>query len=202
MIRGFFVKRIFLILPLVFILLSPLKVYGENNSNDLDLTTNPGKVLFDLTNVKPGDSVIRDLTITNNGNKDFKYLTSNNFISGSDLFYRKLDLKIKDNNTVLYDGKLSKFAKLEPRLLESKHNEKLIFNIQIPTDLGNEYQGLDTEFQLKFYVEGTLGGILPANGPKLPVTGTNTYNYFVAGAIIVLGGLLLQFLIKRKNLIV
>jgi LPXTG-motif cell wall-anchored protein len=181
------------------LILFPLRIFAEGNNTVINLTTNPEKVLVELTNIKPGDSVSRELTITNNGTDDFKYLTSNSFVSGSNLFFRKLDLKIEDKSTVLYDGKLSKFNKLEPRLLESKHNEKLTFYIKVPTELGNEYQGLDTEFEFKFYVEGTLGGILPANGPKLPETGTNMFNYILAGSALLIIGLVTQYLLKRKK---
>jgi LPXTG-motif cell wall-anchored protein len=192
--------RIISLFVIIVFVLTPLKTYAENNIPSIDLTTNPDKVLFDLSNVKPGDSVTRELIIKNNGTDDFNYLASNSFISGSNLFFRKLDLKIEENSTVLYDGKLSNFTKLGPRSLKSNQNKKLKIYIQVPPNLGNEYQGLEMEFQFKFYVEGTLGGILPATGPKLPVTGTNTFNYLVAGAVLFLGGLLLQFLINRKKL--
>jgi LPXTG-motif cell wall-anchored protein len=182
------------------LILSPLWTFAEGNNTVINLTTSPGKVLFDLSNIKPGDSVTRELVITNNGKKDFEYITYSDFLSGSELFYRNLDLKIMDKSKTLFEGKLSKFDKLEPRLLGSKQKEKITFYINVPIELGNEYQGLDTEFEFKFYVEGTLGGILPANGPKLPDTGTNMFNYILAGSALLIIGLFTQFfMLKRKN---
>ena len=69
----------------------------------------------------------------------------------------------------------------------------------MPMELGNEFQGLRCEFQFKFYVEGTLGGILPADGPKLPNTGSDMFNILLAGAVLVLTGSTIQFFLKRRN---
>jgi LPXTG-motif cell wall-anchored protein len=192
--------RFILILIIFALILFPLQTFDKANNTVIELITSPGYVLFDLSNIKPGDSVTRELVITNNRTEDIKYITSCNFLTGSELFYRKLDLIIEDKSKTLYDGKLSKFNKLELGLLESKQYEKLTFYIKIPIDLGNEYQGLKTGFQFKFYIEGTLGGILPADGPKLPETGSNMFNYLVAGTVLVITGLLIQyFIIKRKK---
>ncbi|MDF2791158.1 MAG: hypothetical protein K0S80_4260 [Neobacillus sp.] len=189
---------LFLSILIVFLLV-PEATYGEIQNNEIDLTTNPGKVLFDLTNMKPGDSVSRNLIIKNNGKQDFKYLASSKFLSGSEIFYDKLELTIKDKNGIIYQGKLFEFNKMSPRLLKNNQNENLLFFVQVPMELGNEFQGLMTNFQIKLYVEGTLGGAIPADGPKLPATGTNTFNYLIAGAVLVLSGSILQFFIKRRH---
>ncbi|MCM3692725.1 TasA family protein [Neobacillus niacini] len=192
-------KRKILFITIFFLLLIPTQSYGEINHNEIDLTTNPGKVLFDLTNMKPGDSVTRNLSIGNNGKQDFNYVASSKFLSGSEIFYNKLDLIVEDKNGPIYQGKLFEFDKLSPRLLKSKQSEKLTFFIKMPMELGNEFQGLECEFQIKLYVEGTLGGILPADGPKLPNTGSDMFNILVVGAVLVLTGSTLQFFIKRRN---
>jgi LPXTG-motif cell wall-anchored protein len=83
--------------------------------------------------------------------------------------------------------------------LKSKNSEELTFSIYFPYELGNEFQNLNCEFQFKFYVEGTLGGTLPVDGPKLPETGTNTFNILVAGAVLVLIGSIINFIIKRRR---
>jgi LPXTG-motif cell wall-anchored protein len=185
-------------LLLIFVLLFPLAALGDVNNGEIDLTTRPGKVLFDLSNVKPGDSVVREFVISNNGIQDFSYITSSRFLSGSEEFYNQLDLTIKDATGVLYEGKLKDLTSLDPRLLRSEHSETLLFLINIPMELGNEYQGLSTEFQLKLFVEGTLGGVLPADGPRLPNTATNMFNLIIAGAVLVLGGGIYYFRNKRK----
>ena len=192
-------KKLTHLIMFFLLVISPVQVYAETNTNEIDLTTDPGKVLFDLTNIKPGDSVSRNIIIKNNGNQDFNYLASSKFLTGSEIFYDKLDLTIKDKNGVIFQGKLFEFNKLSPRLLKSNQNENLQFHVKVPMELGNEFQGLSTYFQIKLYVEGTLGGAIPADGPKLPATGTNMFNILVAGAVLVLTGSFFQFYIKRRK---
>jgi LPXTG-motif cell wall-anchored protein len=188
------------IIFLVFIFFIPaLSVTANTIDRNINLTVNPEKVLFDLTNLKPGDTIERKLTIINNGNSDFNYITTSKFLEGSQRFNEKIDLRISDINRVLYEGKLSNFNKLKGRVLDKNTNESLIFSIKIPYELGNEYQGEISKVQFKFYVEGTLGGVLPADGPKLPNTGSDMFNILVVGAVLVLTGSTLQFFIKRRN---
>lgn len=193
-------KKIILLLTLFFWVFVPVRIYGQiGNNNQIDLTTNPANVLFDLTNMKPGDSITRNLSIENNGNQDFNYIASSKFLSGSEIFYNKLDLIVEDKNGLIYQGKLFEFDKLSPRLLNSNQNENLTFFIKMPRDLGNEFQGLDTEFQIKLYVEGTLGGALPADGPKLPNTSSDMFNILIVGAVLVVTGSTYQFILKRRS---
>jgi LPXTG-motif cell wall-anchored protein len=193
-------KKVTFFIIFLFLMLAPLKTFAVTNNNEINLTTSPGYVLFDLSNVKPGDSVYRDLVIKNNGSQDFKYITSSKFLSGSEVFFDKLDLIVSDKNGTIYNGKLFEFNKLAPRLLKSKQNEKLSFYIKVPMELGNEFQGLSIDFQFKFYVDGTLGGLLPANGPALPNTGTNMYNILASGIVLILVGIFLQMFAKYKGI--
>jgi LPXTG-motif cell wall-anchored protein len=167
-------------------------------TEEIGIETSPHKVFFEITNVRPGDIYTKVLTIQNNGSQNFNYLFSNRFLTGSESFYNELLLKVTDQSGVLFSGKLKDFNKLNSRLLKSNKSEKLALSISIPQELGNGFQGLDTEFQFNFYVEGTLGGLLPADGPKLPETGSNMYNILVLGAVLILFGLILQFA-KRKR---
>lgn len=192
-------RKILLHITIFLLFITPLRVFGATTNSEIDLTTNPGKVLFDLTNMKPGDSVTRNLSIGNNGKQDFNYIASSKFLSGSEIFYNKLDLIVEDKNGPIYQGKLFEFENLSSRLLKSNQSENLTFFIKMPMELGNEFQGLDTEFQIKLYVEGTLGGVLPADGPKLPNTGSDMFNILVVGAVLVLTGSTFQFIIKKRN---
>ncbi|WP_404330875.1 TasA family protein [Mesobacillus maritimus] len=185
-------------LLLIFVLLFPIGAAANINNGEIDLTTRPAKILFDLSNVKPGDSVARDFVIINNGIQDFNYITSSKFLSGSEHFYNQLDLMIEDANGILYEGKLKDLTGLEPKFLEGQQSENLLFVIKVPIELGNEFQGVSTEFQLKLFVEGTLGGVLPADGPMLPNTATDMFNLIIAGAVLVLGGGIYYFKNKRK----
>lgn len=51
---------------------------------------------------------------------------------------------------------------------------------------------------MKFYAEGTLGGVLPVDGPKLPETGTNTFNILIAGIILALGGGFIFYYLRKR----
>lgn len=186
-------------LLLLLIVLFPLQTYGDTTNKEVDLTTSPSRILFDLTNIKPGDSVIRNLKIYNNGATDINVIVTNKFLSGSQIFYNQIDLEIQDQGETIYKGKLNRFKKLSPQLLKSKRNKDLNFQIRVPLEIGNEYQGLDSEFQFKLYAEGTLGGLLPANGPKLPETGTNMFNFLVSGIVLFFIGIFSYFYQMRKK---
>ncbi|MBS4215971.1 LPXTG cell wall anchor domain-containing protein [Neobacillus rhizophilus] len=188
-----------LIILLILLVMLPNQVLGATGTKVLNLTVDPQKVLFDIRNVKPGDSFPRKIAVMNKGNNGFKYIVTNKFITGSKEFYDRLILKIEDGTKVVYEGNLKDFEKLDPRLLKSKSKEDLYFYITVPYELDNKYQGLNCEFQLKFYVEGTLGGALPADGPRLPATGTNMFNFLVAGITLVLAGGTLQFIKSRRK---
>lgn len=192
--------RVMVIILFLFFLF-PVMVLSEERdpSKQLDLSTNPGNVMFDLSNMKPGDSINRNLVVSNNGIQDFSYIISNNFKSGDLVFYNQLNLIIENENRVLYDGKLNKFERLDPRILESSRKEYLYFNVKIPVELGNEFQGLESDFQFKIYVEGTLGGVLPVDN-KLPTTGSEMFNLLATGTAILLAGLILFAYVKRKKL--
>lgn len=170
---------------------------AEGNGNEVDIATSPHKVFFDITNAKPGDTYTKVLTVQNNGSQNFNYLFSNRFLTGSEQLYNELVLKVTDNTGVLYSGKLKDFNKLDPRSLKSNDSEELTLSVSMPYELGNSYQGLNAEFQFKFYVDGTLGGVLPVNGPKLPNTGSNMYNILVSGLALLLIGVFLQFFAKK-----
>lgn len=169
----------------------------------INIATTPEKVLFDLTNLQPGDWAERSLTIENKGNQDFNYLFSSKLIDGSEKFYNELDLMVADQERVLFEGKMKDFTKLAPRFIAKNNTEQLFFKVGMPEELGNEFQGLYSKVEFKFYVEGTLGGLLPSNGPKLPETGTNIYHLVVSGLVIVLLGTILQFIysVKRRKFV-
>jgi LPXTG-motif cell wall-anchored protein len=178
----------------------PIKnAIAEGNINEIDISTSPHKVFFEIKNSKPGDTFTKVIQIQNNGSQDFKYLFSNRFLTGSDRFYNELVLTVEDKFGELYKGTLKNFEKLDSRNLKSETDEEITFSIYIPYELGNEFQGLDCEFQFKFNVEGTLGGILPVDGPKLPTTSSNMFNILIAGAVLLLTGSLFQLIIKRRN---
>ncbi|THE15497.1 LPXTG cell wall anchor domain-containing protein [Bacillus timonensis] len=201
--RKSFLRLLYFIFICTFLFLSQanqVSASPSKNSKVIDIMTTPEKVLFDIENFKPGDWAIRTITIKNTGSEDFNYLTSADRKAGSKKLYEELLLTISNKSGELYKGKLGEFNKIDPRSIASGKQEELNFTVEFPSHLGNEYQGLKTEVELKFYAEGTLGGALPVDGPKLPQTGTDTYNILIAGIALVLGGSILFFILKRKRL--
>jgi LPXTG-motif cell wall-anchored protein len=192
-------KCLIYLLIIIFCFGFPNLIFANTNVKEIDISTSPHKVLFDINNAKPGDTFTKVLKVESNGGKDFNYLFSNRFLTGSEKFYESLILSVTDNLGEIYNGKLIDFEKLAPRVLKSGTKEELSFNIYFPYELGNDYQGLSCEFEFKFYVEGTIGGVLPADGPKLPNTGSDMFNILVVGAVLVLTGSTLQFFVKRRN---
>ncbi|WP_102261372.1 LPXTG cell wall anchor domain-containing protein [Mesobacillus jeotgali] len=161
----------------------------NNSEKEIDISTSAHKVFFNLSNLKPGDYFTKELTVSNKGKQNFSYLFSNKFLTGSEKFYNEILLKVSDNKQLLFEGKLKDFTKLEARRLESSQSEKLYFWVKVPYELGNDFQGLGCEFQFKFYAEGTLGGILPTDGPKLPNTATGVFNLMLIGISLIVGGI-------------
>lgn len=194
-------KFIPLLLTFLFIL-TPTKAYGESNNN-LDLSVYAKKVSFEFVNLKPGDSVSERFTISNNSVADFNYLVmgkSNNLINEDKLF-QQLEVDIKDSSgRNVYRGKLHKLKdEIGSNLLKSKANEELTFCFKVPDELGNEYQGLETNFFIKFYVEGTFGGFLPTTGQGLPSSMNIVFIISASLGIIINSFLLIDIFQKTKK---
>jgi LPXTG-motif cell wall-anchored protein len=192
------------ILFIAFLIYSPNIYHAEQGhyieQKELDISTSPHKLFFNVSNLKPGDRITKELTVLNKGTQDFTYLFTNRFITGSEKFYNELRLEVSDKKSILFKGNLKDFQKLESRTLKTASSETLIFTVEIPFELGNEFQGLNSEFQFKLFVEGTLGGVLPVDGPKLPVTGTEYFKILLLGAAVFTSGLMLYFYSRKRAL--
>jgi LPXTG-motif cell wall-anchored protein len=190
------------ILFIAFLIYSPNIYHAEQGhyieQKELDISTSPHKLFFNVSNLKPGDRITKELTVLNKGTQDFTYLFTNRFITGSEKFYNELRLEVSDKKSILFKGNLKDFQKLESRALKTASSETLSFTVEIPFELGNEFQGLNSEFQFKLFVEGTLGGVLPVDGPKLPVTGTEYFKILLLGAAVFTSGLMLYFYSRKR----
>ncbi|MGG6309512.1 hypothetical protein [Paenibacillus macerans] len=129
-----------------------------------------------MSNLKPGDQVIRSFTVANDSAADFDYRMSTRFVSGDTEFFDVLQLTVKDGPTVIYAGTLQ----LEQqdialgRLNRGEENQ-LDLNVIFPKEAGNEYQGKAATIAFLFsaYAEeppSSGGGSTnpPANGPSQP----------------------------------
>lgn len=174
---------------------------AEQPIKEIDIVTSPDKVLFDVTNMKPGDWADRVLEISNSGKQDFSYIISSKLKSGSEKLYNELLLTITtEDSKELFKGTLGQFKKLDPRDIKKSETEKLTLRVDFPAELGNEFQGLVTEVEFKIYAEGTLGGLIPAeNGIKLPNTATDTMNFIVIGGVLLLIGVVTMMVVRKRK---
>ncbi|WP_261133659.1 TasA family protein [Bacillus sp. Marseille-Q3570] len=197
---------IYSLLVLTLVLFSPIGTTGADESSSvIDIATSPTNILFDFSNIKPGDVIERKISIQNNGNNDFTYNTKAEFKSGSELLYNQLNLQVNDSKGSLYKGKLSEFKGFDPRNLAQKSQEDITFSVEFPWESGNEFQGLETEFIIEFYAEGNTsppsnGGTpdkeIPTNSGGMPQTGeSNPLWYYLSG--IMLAGLGVGIMRKR-----
>lgn len=208
------------------IVMGPVNSYANVSAgnSEIDISLSPTDVLFEVSNMKPGDWAPRELTIKNNGKQDFSYQMS---ISneGDEKLFNELLLEITDKDSFIYDGKLVEFDVLPKRLLEATESEKLTITLRFPEHLGNEFQGLSTSFKLTFVAEGSENSINPEDpkngdknpvandevdgvintgddhtgGKQLPNTASNMFNYLVIGACLLIAGILISLNSKRKR---
>ncbi|MFG6118821.1 MULTISPECIES: LPXTG cell wall anchor domain-containing protein [Thalassobacillus] len=157
------------IVALVLILVIPNHPLAETNGKkEIDISTSPKNVLFNTDNIKPGDTITREITIKNNGLQDFRYLFTSEFSKGSKMFYDALLLTVKDKENILFDGMLKDFKELEPRPLLHGTFETLELRVEMPYELGNEYQGLNAKVSFKFYADGKITDKPDEENPESP----------------------------------
>jgi LPXTG-motif cell wall-anchored protein len=186
------------IMTLILLFISFGNSLASQSIEEIDILTTPKTILFNVKDFKPDDRVERTIKVKNNGKVDFKYLASAKLISGSEKLYTHLLLTITCDGEEIFSGKLSDFKKLGPRFLKSNQDEELVFRVEFPKELGNDFQGLNSKIQFKFYVEGTLVGTIPVEGAELPETGSSMFNIMVVGAVLLVIGLALHIFGRKK----
>ncbi|KON89785.1 hypothetical protein AF332_25220 [Sporosarcina globispora] len=194
---------------------------------EIDINTNSNGYLFEVENLKPGDWMPRYITIKNDGKQDFKY-TSNigNSKSVKGLF-EELELEVKKDEAMLYEGKLKDFKGFAPRDLAKGSEETILFQVTMPEHLGNEFQDSSAEVELIFIAEASgntetdnetpgsgdnnnSGGgtnnsppstdatVTPEKVNKLPNTATNNYNILLIGGLFLGAGSVILLLRYRR----
>lgn len=136
-----------------FILFGNMKVQAEQKEIDINTSKNPNGYFFEVGNLKPGDWMPRNITIFNEGTKDFKYSAFIGKTKSVKGLLEQLGLLIKKDELVLYDGKIHNFNGFTPRKLASGHSETLFFQVTMPSNLGNEFQASAAEVEIKFLAE-------------------------------------------------
>lgn len=188
-------------------------VFQQNTSaeqNEININTSPYEYLIKVEDLKPGDWMPRNITIKNDGNQDFIYTSKIGKSKSVKGLFEELELEVKKEATMLYEGKLKDFKGFSPRELAKGTEETLFFQVTMPYELGNEFQNSSAEVEIIFLAEakgdpGTdnetpgSGGtndsppatdatVIPEKVNKLPNTATNNYNLLLIGALFIGAG--------------
>ncbi|MFC4409974.1 hypothetical protein ACFOZY_05915 [Chungangia koreensis] len=177
--------------------------------NELVISISPKENLFDISNMKPGDWAPRTITVQNSGSKDFVYqMQLQN--SGDEKLFNELMLEIKAGDTELYQGKMAAFIALPERELTSSTEENLEITIRFPEHLGNEFQGLVSDFAFSFIAEGKASppvyvmteGQVASFGPTDLSSPTNPMSKIVKlmlfGSLLVASGIVFMFIRRYR----
>lgn len=151
-------------LGVFFVLIPTSSVFAveipKNTSGDYVIATNPKNHFLNVKNMAPGDKPSALLTVINKGKKDFSFDISAELENGNTLF-KELDLTITNpqDNKQLYSGKLSDLKDLNLGRLDCSQDETLNIAVGLPSDAGNEYQGIYTsvKFVLNTYPISCIG---------------------------------------------
>lgn len=215
------INRCIISLITVFVCFSIINIPSAFAQDEIVLDIKPNEVLFDVDNMKPGDWAPRTVIVQNNGSKAFKYVTTLQPAKQSMKLFNKLLLEVEDSRGELYNGRLADFKQLKPRELNPSKEEEISFTVRFPVYLGNEFQGLDANFILRFSAEGndskkdekaisgTISGAggspgasaagTVGSGFQLPATASNMFNIMLVGLLILgVGGSILLYK-KRKT---
>ncbi|USK45402.1 LPXTG cell wall anchor domain-containing protein [Cytobacillus oceanisediminis] len=207
------IKLLSLFILLILLVFGNATVIAEEK--DIDINTNlenSNSYLFKLENLKPGDWMPRNITIKNDGEQDFKYTSNIGKSKSIKGLFEELELEVKKDTKMLYEGKLKDFKGFSPRELVKGTEETLFFQVTMPEHLGNEFQNSAAEVEIIFLAEATgdpgtdnetpgsgdnnnSGGgsnnsppstdatVIPEKVNKLPNTATNNYNLLLIGAL-------------------
>lgn len=210
-----------LLLAIVMLNIYVVEATASDYQSEIDIKTSPNNFLFKAENIKPGDWIPRSLTIINNGNKSFKYNANVGEVKSTKGLFEELILLVKKDEQILYSGKLNEFEGFSPRFLAKGLSETLYFEIKMPYELGNEFQGATAKVEIIFLAEevsqnnlenegenneGNLnispppsdGTVTPEIVSKLPNTATNNFNVLLTGVIVLsVGSIMLLYNYKR-----
>lgn len=187
----------------------------EEENSDIEISLSPNDTLFDISNMKPGDWAPRSITVKNSGNNEFQYhMELQN--KGDHKLFNELLLEVKAGDEELYQGKLAGFKSIPARKVISGNEESLELTIRFPEHLGNDFQGVQSEFNFTFTAEGKDStpvqaisqGLIESDGPtlsgfSLPATSTNLFNLLLYGSALVVGGIVLMTIrhYRRRKLV-
>lgn len=194
---------------------------------DIEIKTTSHGYYFEVGNLKPGDWMPRDITILNQGKQDFRYTAQIGKKKSVKGLFEELDLLVKKNSDILFEGKLKDFEAFTPRKLAKGSSEQLFFQVSMPYNLGNAFQDSSAEVEIIFLAEALTDpsdppgdgepsdesndeGAKPGDSKDnivinpemtknlLPNTATNTYNLLLIGGLLLGTGSVLILVFYRR----
>ena len=109
--------------------------------------------LVNITDLVPGDTANRTVTITNTGNAPFTYVgtisATANTLLWSDAT-NGLQVTVKRGATVLYTGALKNLSIPASGTVAAAGTDTLTFDFSFPSSAGNSMQGLTQDFTITY----------------------------------------------------
>ncbi|HUQ41587.1 MAG TPA: TasA family protein [Candidatus Limnocylindrales bacterium] len=109
--------------------------------------------LVNVTNLVPGDTMSRTVTITNTGNAAFTYAGSISATANTTLWSdvtNGLQATVKRGTTVLYTGALKNLAIPASGTIAAGATDTLSFTFSFPTSATNAMQGLSQDMTITY----------------------------------------------------
>ena len=149
----------------------------KSSANFTATTTNPGNQfgsatltmsndksaaasLVNISNMVPGDTANRTVTITNTGNVGFTYTAAISAVANTLLWSdttNGLQVTVKRGAAVLYTGALKTLALAASPTVAASGTDALTFDFSLPVSAGNTFQTLTQDFTIT-YTATQLGG--------------------------------------------
>ena len=109
--------------------------------------------LVNVTNLVPGDTVSRSVTITNTGNAGFTYTASISATANTTLWSdatNGLQVTVLRGATTLYTGALKNMSLPASGTIAASGTDTLTYNFSFPATAGNSMQGLTQDFTITY----------------------------------------------------
>lgn len=109
--------------------------------------------LVNVTNLVPGDTASRTVTITNTGNAGFTYTAAISATASTALWTdttNGLQVTVLRGATTLYTGALKNMSLAASGTIAAGGTDTLTYNFSFPTTAGNTMQGLTQDFTITY----------------------------------------------------
>ncbi|HEY6957559.1 MAG TPA: TasA family protein [Candidatus Limnocylindria bacterium] len=109
--------------------------------------------LVNITNLVPGDTASRTVTITNTGNAGFTYTAAASATANTLLWSdttNGLQVTVLRGATTIYTGALKNLALPASGTIAAAGTDTLTFNFSFPSSAGNTFQSLSQDFTITY----------------------------------------------------